>query len=250
MSDSNTFSEESEAYARARPRYPREFYLWLARQCATRVSAWDCATGNGQAAHGLAAHFVRVHATDISTEQLSQAAQRSNIEYSAASAEAPPFRDASFDLIVVAQALHWFDFARFWPQVLRVARPGAFFCAWGYAWLRACPAVDRALIQPFREILEPYWAPENRLLWDGYRDADIAFPLERSATPKFSLESQWTREQLIEYMCTWSAYKRSRADPATAKSLDRAITAVREQVDAQQVMTVTMPLTVVAGRLA
>lgn len=152
----NTFAECSDAYATARPGYPADLFRWVATHCLRRDTAWDCATGNGQAAVGLAPFFAHVYATDISPEQLTHAMHRDNISYVVARAEQCAFQSASFDLVAVAQSLHWFEYERFWPEVVRVARPGAFFCAWGYDWLESIPEVDKQLIEPFRAIIAPF----------------------------------------------------------------------------------------------
>lgn len=68
------FSSASERYAAYRPDYPAALFAWLAGQCAEQELAWDCATGSGQAALGLAPHFRRVVATDASAEQIRHAA--------------------------------------------------------------------------------------------------------------------------------------------------------------------------------
>ena len=64
------FSRHAGAYARARPHYPPALFEYLASLCLQRNLAWDCATGNGQAARGLADRFEKVIGTDASAEQL------------------------------------------------------------------------------------------------------------------------------------------------------------------------------------
>ena len=75
------FSGVSEHYAASRPLYPPELFVWLASCVDHREAAWDTATGNGQAALGLAIHFTRVIATDLSPAQVRQAKQHPRIEY-------------------------------------------------------------------------------------------------------------------------------------------------------------------------
>ena len=53
------FSDRAEAYSRHRPRYPDSLFEHLARLAPAPDHAWDCATGNGQAATGLVEHFAR-----------------------------------------------------------------------------------------------------------------------------------------------------------------------------------------------
>ena len=118
------FSAQADAYARFRPTYPDALYAWLAARVATRALAWDCGTGNGQAAVALAAHFARVVASDPSRDQIAHAMAHERVHYVVASAEQPPEEVMGADLVTVAQALHWFDFARFYPALERVLKPG------------------------------------------------------------------------------------------------------------------------------
>lgn len=245
----DAFSIESGTYARARPSYPAELYAWILDHCAATDAAWDAATGTGQAAVALAECFRRVDATDLSPQQIAAAEPHPRVFYAVGPAEASGFADASFDLVAVAQALHWFDFSRFWREVARVARPGALFCAWGYDWLTTTPEIDAARVVPYRRLLEPFWAPNNRILWSGYRDEDIAFPFERLAAPPFAIRERWTIDHLIQYMQTWSSFKHSRADAAVAAALDEAARQARALVPADLLLPVEMPLKLVAGRI-
>jgi hypothetical protein len=68
------FSCVSRGYASFRPLYPDPLFTWLAGITPATDEAWDCATGTGQAALGLANHFRHVTATDASPEQIAAAA--------------------------------------------------------------------------------------------------------------------------------------------------------------------------------
>ena len=116
MSWKDHFSHASDDYRRWRPGYPDELFAWLAAMAPSRAVAWDCATGSGQAAGGLAAHFARVVATDASAAQVAEAEAFGRVEYRVAPAEDSGLPDASVDLVTVAQALHWFEFERFFPK--------------------------------------------------------------------------------------------------------------------------------------
>ena len=85
------FSKQSDLYARYRPTYPKELYEYILSFVKEKNTAWDCATGNGQAAVVLADHFKKVIATDISAAQIDKAIKKDNIEYSVCSAESTPF---------------------------------------------------------------------------------------------------------------------------------------------------------------
>ena len=126
------FSAQAADYARYRIDYPLALYDWLLPQVVGRARAWDCATGNGQVAVVLAGYFAFVEATDLSANQLAQAAPHPNIRYQTARAEQTPFLNQAFDLITVAQAVHWFEPAAYHREVRRVALPGAVLAEWGY----------------------------------------------------------------------------------------------------------------------
>lgn len=211
--------------------------------------AWDCATGNGQAAVALSKLFRMVQASDLSPEQLSASFSAPNILYSAQPAETTNFRSGSFDLVTVAQALHWFDFRRFWPEVRRVAKQGAFFCAWGYAWFAYPDEVETELIEPAKRLLEPFWAAENRILWDGYRDEAVAFPFERISAPGFRLDVEHNVGSLIAYIRTWSAFKQACRQEDLAKSLEELLARAEERLGCAHSFRASTPLAVVAGRV-
>jgi methylase of polypeptide subunit release factors len=82
MTLGNIFAQASDAYAAARPFYPRALFDWIADTCRNREAAWDCATGSGQAATALATIFDRVEATDVSAAQVAEAFAAPNIRYS------------------------------------------------------------------------------------------------------------------------------------------------------------------------
>lgn len=64
MSFKDHFLETAAGYVRFRPRYPEALFDYLAGEAPGRERAWDCATGSGQAAIGLARHFEQGIATD------------------------------------------------------------------------------------------------------------------------------------------------------------------------------------------
>ena len=75
------FSNHASEYRLYRPRYPEALFSYLASLAPEREAAWDCATGNGQAAVCLARHFKQVYATDASAGQITHAIQKNNIRY-------------------------------------------------------------------------------------------------------------------------------------------------------------------------
>ena len=200
------FSAASERYAAFRPDYPAELYAWLAGLCTERALAWDCATGSGQAALGLAQHFRRVVATDASAEQIRHAVPHAGIDYRVAPAEASGLADASVDLVTVAQAAHWFDLPRFHAEVKRVLKPGGVLVLWGYGRMVLPGALDAPFQRFYTETVGPYWPPERALIDDGYKS--LSFPFDELAAPPFAIHVEWTLPRLVDYLSTWSAVKR------------------------------------------
>lgn len=203
METRRLFDQGSAAYASARPRYPDALYRHLAGLCGQRRRAWDCATGTGQTALGLAQYFGEVLASDTSTQQIEHAVVHPGIRYSVQDAEATDYPDAAFDLVCVAQAWHWFDHSRFNRELLRVLRPGGVFAAWGYGWFSIDAQIDAAIDEEYLRPIGPYWAQQNRLLWNAYRDVEL--PLGELPAPAFVIEQQWSLARLFDYMATWSA---------------------------------------------
>jgi hypothetical protein len=107
----DAFSDTAELYARTRPAYPEALIAELAALAPSRRGAWDCGTGNGQAALGLARHFEHVEASDPSAEQIAQALPAARVRYSIATrAERPRSRSvvsfAAQALLVRPGSLH------------------------------------------------------------------------------------------------------------------------------------------------
>lgn len=200
---SSLFSKGSTQYAAARPRYPRELFEFIFSHSPDFTRAWDCGTGSGQAAVSLAERFSVVEATDVSPEQISNAPAHERVTYSVQPAEATSFPDACFSLVIVAQALHWFDFTRFWPEVHRVLKPGGLFAAWAYTWPHVNREIDQVISEKLLSVIESYWLPQNRLAWDGY--STISFPFSEQSTPQFAMRLKWNLDQFVAYLGTWSA---------------------------------------------
>jgi SAM-dependent methyltransferase len=144
-----------------------------------------------------------VYATDISARQLEKAPPRDNVTYRVCRAESTGFPDDSFNLVTVAQALHWFDFGPFYAEVTRVARPGAVLAAWGYNLLRIEPAVDALVQELYRDVVGPYWDAERRHVEASYES--IPFPFPELSAPPLRMTTHWQREGLLGYLNTWSA---------------------------------------------
>lgn len=197
------FSTQSKAYATFRPTYPEALFQFIFKHLASRNTAWDCATGNGQVAQYLSEHFKKVYATDISQQQLDNAFQADNISYSVSPAEHTSFADHQFDLITVGQALHWFDRNKFYTEVNRIGKPGSLLAVWGYAMLYVDPAIDKIILKFYNDIVGPYWDEARRLVEEEYKS--VEFPFVEIPTPKFNIDVTWTLDHITGYFESWSA---------------------------------------------
>lgn len=203
------FSKQSEIYAQYRPQYPEEIYAYLASIAPGHSLAWDCGTGNGQAAIGLARHFDKVYATDASAEQISRAYRHDKVEYHVESAEHTSLNNSSTDLVTVAVAIHWFDFDKFYREVKRVLRPGGVLAAWTYSLTVISPAIDPLIEQLSNEILGSFWPERIRYIEKGYQS--LPFPFEEITPPDFVMKVNWNLNQFAGYLNSWSATQRYKA---------------------------------------
>src|SRR6186713_313166 len=190
------FSAQAAGYARYRPGYPEAMIEQILSQVPQKEAAWDCATGNGQAAILLAPHFSHVEATDISKDQLSRALQHPSIHYSVSPADTTTFEDNSFDLITVAQAYHWLPFTAFHQEAARVGRPGCLLAIWGYGLIESTdPALHTLIGHFYTDTIGAYWDPERKYIDQQYRT--VPFPFARPSYASFRIRVSWSPENLL-----------------------------------------------------
>jgi SAM-dependent methyltransferase len=239
------FSEQPGQYARHRPRYPGELFRFLASCSRGHARAWDCATGNGQAAIALAEFFDDVIATDASTGQIGAAITHPKVTYRVAAAEDSQLGDASADLVTVGQALHWFDTASFFAESARVLVPGGVLAIWCYELCRVNDTCDTIVDELYADILGAFWSPERRLIEVRY--APIEMPGTEIETPQFHMTVEWTAGDMLGYLRTWSACnryrKRNLQDPVSL------VEAALCEAWGDDTRTVSWPLTLFARRL-
>lgn len=198
------FSQQNSFYAKYRPTYPAELYEYILSYVQEKNIAWDCGTGNGQAAYALASYFKKVIATDISNNQLALAKQHSNIEYIICQAEKTSFPPNTFDLITVAQAYHWFEFNSFEKELKRVSKSGAVIAVWGYNRLTTFNKdIDVIIDRFYEEITGPYWDAERKYVDANYKT--IPFNFKLLPEKAFSIFCNWSLTDLLGYLNSWSA---------------------------------------------
>jgi SAM-dependent methyltransferase len=205
-----SFQDNARSYAESRPHYPRELFAYLAGLCSNRRAAWDCATGNGQAALALTQYFNHVEASDISPAQVGVASQAPNLMYSVQDSRCTDFPDHCFDLITVAQALHWFAEEDFFKEADRVLKPGGVLAAWGYAGMNISPPIDAMIHKELYPLLEDYWSEGNREVARRY--SNLPFPYPQLPGPRFIMATVWGPEELLGYIGSWSAVHRIKSE--------------------------------------
>lgn len=196
------FSKQAEIYAKSRPHYPKELYDFLTEIVPSNEKAWDCATGNGQAATALSDYYKEVIATDASASQIEHAEKRPNITYRVATAEDSGIVSNSIDLITVATALHWLDLEAFYKEVNRVAKPNAILAAWSYFEVIWPAAMEEIIMDLGVNILKDYWSKSINKVRNKYED--IPFPFEEIPAPGFEIRVNWTLEEVKAYIHSWS----------------------------------------------
>jgi SAM-dependent methyltransferase len=204
------FSGHASAYAAYRPDWPPELFDWLASRCERRELAWDCGTGNGQAARQLARFFDRVLATDASERQISQAAAAPGVRYRIEAAERCSLFDDCADLVLAAQAWHWFDQKAFHREAVRVLRPAGVLAVASYGLVTSKPDIDAVVQRLHRGILDGWWARERAIVDGGLEGIDL--PFDGRAAPRFEMSARWRLDDLLNYLGTWSAVRRFRSE--------------------------------------
>lgn len=241
------FSKQAVEYAKNRPRYPKALFDFLASVSPSLDCAWDCATGNGQAAVSLANQFKEVIATDLSREQISEAIPHPRVSYKVATSENSEIGSTTIDLTIVAQAFHWFQIDQFVQELRRVSRPEAVIAVWCYGGQSIELGIDQIVRRYARNIVGPYWPSEVKWVQERYRT--IPFPFEEIPAPAFQMTQEWTLNQMIGYLLSWSAtqrYKETRGTDPISLVYDELRSLWRDE---EQKKKVTWDLYLRVGRV-
>jgi SAM-dependent methyltransferase len=241
------FSECADAYAVYRPVYPRALAEYLARLGSARELVWEAGCGSGQLTVFLADVFERVIAADPSGEQLAHAVTRPNIEYRQSRAEASGLPDRVADVVVAAQAAHWFDLPGFYAEARRVGRAGSALALVSYGTVSAGADLDDVIHEFHSRTLAPYWPAERHHVDAGYRTID--FPFDELPAPELEMRVTWTLPEFLGYMRTWSAVRALvRAGAiATLESVEQELT--KRWQRGRERREIQWPLAIRAGRL-
>ena len=238
------FSQNSQLYKQARPDYPHSVIHEILKHTPEHSFAWDCGAGSGQFTQLLVPYFEQIVATDLSESQLQSAPYFENVSYQIQIAEQTIFTNQSFDLITVAQAIHWFDFEKFYAEVRRTLKVNGLLAIVGYGLLEIQDQQVNTMIQAlYYEKLAGCWDAERRYIDEAYQT--IPFDFDEITVPKFSMTYQWTAAQLLKYLSTWSAIKNYQDQYAEHALLDLA----EYLQDLEQKFEITFPVILRLGRV-
>ena len=172
----HAFGGVADAYDRGRPTYPREAGAWLTADAP--VSVLELGAGTGKLTEQLVALGHDVHATDPDAAMLANLSERlPDVRTSQASAEEIPAGDRSYDVVVCAQAFHWFDLDKALPEIARVLKAGGrLSLVWNQRDERV-PWVRRlgTIIGTQDQLREPAAALEASTLFDEVEESEFRF---------------------------------------------------------------------------
>ena len=209
------FEEQSSHYHVFRPDYPTELYTEIYSHVSAFELGVDVACGSGQATRSLAQKFAKIIAIDNSKNQLEQMAALSNVQKLHLQAEeiSQQIEPDSVDLLVVAQAFHWFRHIDFFKALLTVLKKNSTFAVWGYnknsiLFTDEKPdSQSQAVFEDFySNIVGSYWPPERVHIESQYKN--IVFPNFLTEIPvqkKFQIERRMSRADFLGYLSSWSA---------------------------------------------
>ena len=153
--------------------------------------ALDVGCGTGQSTLALAQHLARhVVGIDPSEPMLAACGSHPNVEFKCSDAENIPAIDATYDLVVVAQAFHWLNQTAFLREAIRVLKDAGWLLIYN-AWFTAEMKESAAFSAWFKEqYLRRYptpprqrtaisnsWANENGFLFFGEESFSLEVPM-------------------------------------------------------------------------
>lgn len=245
MERSEHFQQGGADYALHRPTYPAALAAVLAELAPARRLAVDVGCGTGQLSVLLADEFESVIATDVSADQIAHAAARPQISYRVGPAETLNAGDGVADLVVVAQAAHWFDLPAFYAEAARVAAPRGLLALVTYGVMEIEGAPNERFQRFYWDEIGPYWPAERRHVETQYRD--LPFPVAEMPAPSLAIERHWSLDDLMGYIGTWSATRQARK--AGAEAVIAAAERDLRPLWGDARLTVRWPIAMRVGRL-
>lgn len=163
------FSTQAATYAQGRPDYPRQLTGWLSETLGVtgQSTVVDLGAGTGKFTRllsSLAPTLIAVEPVAQMGEQLLKALP--GVRLVSGTADAMPLDTASADVVVCAQAFHWFATQAALAQIHRVLKPDGRL---GLVWNVRDESVD--WVAAITEIITPYEGDTPRFHTGRWRDA-------------------------------------------------------------------------------
>jgi len=194
----------AERYANGRPFFHplaiKKIQAVCCENCRIR-RALDVGCGTGQSTVALLEVADEIVGLDSSPEMLLHSMRHERICFVEAPAEQMPFADASFGLMTVALAFHWFDQKQFIHEAQRLLQPGGWLVIYNDGFTGRIKGNDKYEKWNREEYLVRYPTPprNNRPLADFGASAN---GLQSSGYDQFIHEVEFTPEQLVSYLLT------------------------------------------------
>jgi SAM-dependent methyltransferase len=166
--------------------------------------ALDVACGTGMSTVALAGYADATVGVDLSPEMLRSARHAPGAHYLLARAETLPFRATAFDAATCSSGVHWFDQTRFFAELHRVLRPGAWVGLYDHYFVGEMVGVP-AFADWLREALERYpLPPRNPQVGDPRSMEPAGF--EKIGDDVFADDIAMTHGELTSYQLTISNF--------------------------------------------
>ncbi|MEJ0029918.1 MAG: hypothetical protein WDO15_05920 [Bacteroidota bacterium] len=94
----------------------------------------------------------------------------------------------------------------FFNEARRVLKPGGVIAIWGYSLLSIDKEIDPIVNHFYTETIGPYWDKERKLVDEQYKT--IEFPFRKIEVPDFEFSFEWTADEFIGYISTWSSVQK------------------------------------------
>lgn len=125
LAPTTRFADRASDYAQFRPSYPREAIdAALHGLVAERLVAADIGAGTGISSRRLADRGVRVLAIEPNAAMRESAESHANVTFMEGRGEASGLDGSSVDLVLCAQAFHWFKPREAFVEFRRILKPG------------------------------------------------------------------------------------------------------------------------------